>query len=125
MPNPTQKPLATNRTLDLSPEELEKVQRARAKMEDRKATPVDAEWKLIAEFGTYYGWAGVEAILNNEISIDVFTQLLKGGREVWNDQLHDRSKAHFRATAAATSADKVKVFNKLASLLPKSGGGAA
>ncbi len=65
--------------LEISPQDLEKVNKSRSQAEGLK---VDAEQLFIAEFGKHYGWSGVMAILNNEIDSETATWLLQGARKV-------------------------------------------
>lgn len=38
--------------------------------------------ELLAEFGSYYGWAGVQSALRNEMTADTFLELLLQGRRL-------------------------------------------
>lgn len=86
-----------------------KVQRARAKSELK--TKVNDTWLFIAEFGTYYGWDGVKAIRNNEISMEEVEVLMMGARKVWNGKLYDHMTAAFVGAGSAQSKKPSKTFN--------------
>lgn len=95
--------------LELSQDELKKVAAARAK---REPTKVDENWLFIAEFGFYYGWGGIQAILNNEITMNVANTLLTGARKVWSGQLYDHTTAAFIGSSSAQSKKPSQAFKK-------------
>lgn len=98
-----------SRKLELSQDELNRVAAARAKNE---ATKVDENWLFIAEFGFYYGWDGIQAILNNEITMDVANTLLAGARKVWSGRLYDHSMASFIGASSAQAKKPNQIFKK-------------
>ena len=55
----------------------------RMQKREREENRVTSEIYLIAEFGFYYGWEGVRAIRNNEITLKEVFVLLEGARKVW------------------------------------------
>lgn len=55
----------------------------RMQKREREENRVTSEIYLIAEFGYYYGWEGVRAIRNNEITLKEVFVLLEGARKVW------------------------------------------
>lgn len=93
--------------LKLTPEEVAKVERAKAVHEGNRIEP---EEMLVAEFGYYYGWEGVEAILTNRISTSTMMKLLKGARKVWYSKLIDSSIATYTATGAVNSKNPKKTM---------------
>lgn len=98
-----------SRKLELSQDELNKVAVARAKNE---ATKVDENWLFIAEFGFYFGWDGVRAILNNEITMDVANILLTGARKVWSGHLYDHATASFIGSISSQTKKPSQTFKK-------------
>lgn len=96
--------------LELSAEELAKVNKARAKHETFK---IDPEQLVIAEFGKHYGWAGVTAVLNNEISGEQMTWLLEGARRVDKGYLYDQARASLIGSVASQSKKIGDTFKKL------------
>lgn len=98
-----------SRKLELSQDELDKVAKSRARNE---STKVDENWLFIAEFGYYYGWDGVQAILENEIGMDVANILLAGARKVWNGHLYDHATASLIGAASARSKKPNQTFKK-------------
>lgn len=98
------------RRLELKPEDLAKVAKARGL--DQKAT-VDPEWRTIAEFGTFFGFDAVMAVLNNEISGDEMTELILGARAVQQDKNRDTAQATFIASVSSQSKKPQETFNKL------------
>lgn len=84
--------------VELSPEEQKRVARTRRKNTDVEIEP---EWMFIAEFGYFYGWGGVQAILNNEIPTDVSVTLLEAARRVFYKQNYHQANGTFAATVAA------------------------
>lgn len=91
---------AKPKPLELTPQELAKVQRTRARSEVSKLEP---EWEIVAEFGYYYGWEAIAAILNNEISFEIVERLLRGARRVRYGKVIDYAVATEVAVASAHS----------------------
>lgn len=89
-----------SRRLKLTPEEEAKVARMKQRAEGVK---VDSEWLFIAEFGYYYGWEGVQAILKNEISFAEANMLLQGAIKVWYGKLVQMGRVTYTANAASQS----------------------
>lgn len=96
--------------LELTPEELAVVARRKRQNEPVKVSP---EELFIAEFGYYYGWEGVVALVNNQVSMTDANTLLTGARKVWNAKMVDVASAVFTASAAAQSGKRAKqIMNK-------------
>lgn len=95
--------------LELSPEDLEKVNRNRAK---REAVQIDEEQLFIAEFGMLYGFEGIKAILNNEIDSETAVWLLLAGRKMENLNQYKRTQAAFIGAAAAKAKKPSAAFKK-------------
>lgn len=95
--------------LVLSPEDLEKIRKRR---EREDAIKVDDNWMFIGEFGYYYGWEGVLAILDNQIDFDTAQLLLQASRKVWAGKVYDMGRANFIGAAAARTKKPVDTFNK-------------
>lgn len=95
--------------LPFSPEEKAKVQ---ANKERREATAVDKEWMFIAEFGRYFGYDGVKAILNNEIDLGTATMLLNGARKSYYSDVIDTGIAQYSALVASKSKTAGSTFKK-------------
>lgn len=91
--------------LELTTDELAKISQRKRRDEKIKVSP---EELFIAEFGYYYGWNGMLAILNNEITMDDANILLTGARKVWNAHMIDTASIMFTASAAAQSGKKAK-----------------
>lgn len=96
--------------LEISAEDLAKVQRARARGDKTK---VNAPWLYLAEFGYYYGWQGIEAIRNNEITKAEADKLLSGARKVWSMKVYDYATANLIGSASANSKKPSQTFKKL------------
>lgn len=97
--------------LEISPEDMEKVIRARERNESK--VKVNEEWLFISEFGTYYGWEGVLAIMNNEISLEVAEMLLLGARKVWDGKVYDHATASFIGSVASQQKKPSTLFKKM------------
>ena len=103
----------TNGLLNLSPEELEKVTKAREKAEGKRdADNVDPETYLISEFGYYFGFEGIKSLLNNEIDLETAVVLLAGARKVWYAQLSEMGNVQFISAQAAASTKPGQNFQK-------------
>lgn len=103
-PQQSQKPKKYKPT----PEELAKVARLKGEVEAKYVSP---EWRMLAEFGYYYGWEAVMSVMTNEIDIDTFNNLLAGARKVWAGQIVDMGQMTFTAHAAAQSKNPQRVMN--------------
>lgn len=97
------------KTLQIRPEDLAKIQNRKAQDEKLK---VDAEWLALAEFGNYYGWGGVQAILNNDIDGDTMVMLLQGARKIEARRFYDSAKASFIGGVSANSKKPTQTFTK-------------
>lgn len=95
--------------LQLSDQELDKLAKFK---QARTSIPVDKEWLEIAEFGYYYGFTGIQTILNDEIDIDTVQMLLAASRKVWAGQALDIAQATFAATASAQAKKPSTAFKK-------------
>jgi len=98
------------RSLDISSEDLAKIQSARGLAE--RAT-VDPEWRAIGELGVHYGWQAVEAVLANTITGEEMTQLLLAARAVNKDKSKAMAQATFIATISGQSKKPGETFKKL------------
>lgn len=102
--------------LELSPEDLEKVNRNRAQ---REAVQIDEEQLLIAEFGKHYGFEGVRAILSNEIDSETVLWLLLAGRKVDHLSQFKAAQAAFIGAAASKAKKPSSAFKKATEKLLK------
>lgn len=91
--------------LELTPEDLAKVRRAKLKADKLAISPEEA---FVAEFGYYFGWEGVLAIENNDIDIKTASKLLRGAQKVWYGKLIEQAYITYTANAAAQSGKKAK-----------------
>lgn len=80
---------------DPTPEELEKI--ARLKGETQDTVIVTPEMYFLAEFGYYFGWPGVLAIENGDITLEKAGQLIAATRKVWYTKLYEQSITGFYA----------------------------
>jgi hypothetical protein len=108
-PNP---PQANPNYLKLKPEDEAKA-KARKEAEEEQESRVDQEWFIIAEFGYYYGYAGIEAILNNKIPLSTVIVLVEAARKVWYGKVQDMSHGSLVAHMASRAGKKAtSVFSK-------------
>jgi hypothetical protein len=106
-----QTPQPPNRQyLEIKPEDLAKVARNRLKREN--ALKIDPEQLFIAEFGKHYGWAGVQALLNDEVDMQTAIWLLEGARRIDHRTTFVMAKASFIGAGAARSKKPVDTFKK-------------
>lgn len=68
--------------------------------DEAEGVKVNAQIYLTAEFGYYFGWEGVQAVRNDEISFDEMFALLEGARKVWYKKLTEEN--HIISTAVAS-----------------------
>lgn len=64
---------------------------------------LDDSNRIIAEFGILYGFAGVEAILNDRVDLDTVLWLIEGGRKVKAAETYNTASASFLAILSANS----------------------
>lgn len=97
--------------LELTPEDLEKVNRSRAK---RESTQIDEEQLFIAEFGKHFGWGGVAAILNNEIDSQTAVWLTLAARKIDKRGIFNQAQAVFAGVASSKAKKPSAAFKKVA-----------
>lgn len=94
--------------------ELTKEEKAKLGKVLQTNSNVDPEWMIIAEFGGYFGYDGIRAIMNNEIDLDVVEVLVESKRKIWDKQMLDIAEATLASAAAAQSGKKAgSVFQSL------------
>lgn len=72
--------------------------------EDLDGVKVNPQVYLVAEFGYYYGWQGIQAVREDKISFDEMFALLEGARKVWYKKLTEQN--HIITTAVASTLAK-------------------
>lgn len=94
--------------LQLKPEDEA---RLLARASSRSTTPkIDAEHLVIAEFGMYFGWGGIEAIFNDAISGDTMEWLLEAARRVDIRNQFNGASGTFTAVASANAKHPSQAF---------------
>ena len=93
---------AQPRQLELTPEDMAKVLKRKRQVEASKIK-VPPEELFVAEFGVHFGWEGMVALMNNQITMDDAQSLLAGARKVWDGRLVDMASVIFTANAAVQS----------------------
>ena len=99
----------SQRVLQLTPEEQAKVNRVKQRHD---ALKIDPEWQFTAEFGYYYGFDGIRAIRNNEITLEDAETLLMAANKRWNRKVIDIANATYTSVAAANAGKKGKRIMK-------------
>lgn len=98
----------------MTPEDREKVEsRFKARMEKNEVAAenlVSSEVYIVSEFGYYFGWAGIEAIRKNEITLEEAYALLEGARKVWYTKLLEESRSRSTSVGAVLSKNGNKVY---------------
>ena len=101
----------------MQPQKLELTQAQLQRIAQRKAqdqaTKVDSEWLAIAEFGMYFGWQAVKAVLNDTITSAEMFMLLEGARKVNKLKLYNETRAVFIGTASANSKKPSQTFKRM------------
>lgn len=97
--------------LELSEDDLRKVRLAKARDASHKLEISD-EWLTISEFGVYYGYDGVRAILRNEITLDKVRILITGAKKLEARLLYNQAKNNFYAFRATNTKKPTDQFNK-------------
>lgn len=83
------------------PEEFESTLKARNQLDE--SNQVEREWRLLSEFGMFYGWDAIKDVRNNKIDTDTFNMLIKAGRKIEAQRIVDYAHATFSAVAATKS----------------------
>lgn len=104
------KPQANPNRLEISEEDRLKVAKLKS---SKEATKVEVEWLITAEFGYYFGYAGIEAIMNNDISLEIVGKLLAGAHKIDSRKTYDNAFAMFVGGLAANSKNAQASFKKL------------
>lgn len=103
------RPKPQAKRLEISEKDLAKARAIKARHEGAKVSP---EWRFIGEFGYFFGFDGVRAIINNEISLDVAYQLIRGARKTYYATVVDAAVAVQTAYAATKSKNPRSVMTK-------------
>lgn len=98
--------------IEISSELKERLERKRRASDVNIGYEVTEEQVQIAEFGQYYGWGGVMAILNNEIDTSTFQWLLQAARKNKARQLYENMNGTYLATLAVKTDTPEKYFEK-------------
>lgn len=92
---------------------LARFNRRMAKRDEEK-NRISNEMYIVAEFGYYFGWDAVQAIRNNEITLEEVFALTEGARKVWYSKLVETGNVMRVATDSsnplAKKAQKQKAF---------------
>lgn len=98
-----------NNLLDMmTPEEqkkmLDRFKERTGQKEDSDGVKVNPQIYLVAEFGYYYGWQGIQAVREDKLSFDEMFALLEGARKVWYKKITEQN--HIITTAIASALAK-------------------
>lgn len=98
----------------MTPEDREK---ALARFRQRTArqetqNKISSEIYILAEFGYYFGWQGIEAFRRNEITFEEAFALLEGARKVWYNKLLEQGRMTTTAVATPISKHGAQTYNK-------------
>lgn len=96
----------------LSDSDLEKVKRLKG-----DTSPVhdgiDDQHMLIAEYGMYFGYPGMKAILDDEIQLDQVIWQILAARKIRSGIMYDISGAVLAATASVNTDNPSKTYKEL------------
>lgn len=102
--------------LDLMSEEdkSKALTRFKRRMErsDKFDNRIPNEVYIVAEFGYYFGWEGIRAIRNDEITLAEANALLEGARKVWYAKLVEQARAGQISTGSVFSKHPNDSFKK-------------
>lgn len=84
----------------ITPEEKERMSKYKRKETPRKASPSS---RILAEFGSLYGWTAVRDALENNISPKLMLNLIKEGRRLHNIRLAEQYRLTFECLTSAFS----------------------
>lgn len=101
----------TKRYLELRPEHSDFIEKRQQK-ESSKVT-LDENQMFIAEFGFYYGWGGVQAILSDSIELSTAVWLLEAARRLENKYIYNIALGNYIGSGSVNSANPPETFKKL------------
>lgn len=84
----------------ITPEEKERMSKYKRKETTCKTSP---SARILAEFGTLYGWTAVRDALENNISPNLMLNLIKEGRRLCNIRLAEQYRLTFECLTSAFS----------------------
>lgn len=101
-------------------EEIARAQALRDKMLQDEDTPVDESWVFLAEFGMYFGYEGIRAILSNDPYLEGgrAEELLRAARVVHSRNVIDHGqavRAGVRSALSNKGTDAIETFKTLLS----------
>lgn len=73
---------------------------------------ISNEMFILAEFGYYYGWEAVQAVRNNDITMQEMYALLEGARKVWYLKLCEQGKMTTTSVSCSLSKHPKSDFEK-------------
>jgi len=65
-----------------------KAREARIEAQDDKIT---REWLGLAEFGYYFGWDGIKAVIDDVITLEQMKMLIDGARKIHSSEMIDHA----------------------------------
>lgn len=103
---------------DLSPEDLAKVERARASTEGH--LKVDTQWMLLTEFAMKFGWQAYLDVKADKIELPEMLTLLEASRKLDNFALYRAAQASFIGSGSAQTKKPSNTFKQLTRRIIKS-----
>jgi len=91
---------------------MARYKRRMEKRDNGEDNRISSEIYIVAEFGYYFGWLGIAAIRNNEITIEEVFGLLEGARKVWYSKLVDQARAQQVSTASVLAKSPNTAFKR-------------
>lgn len=108
---PLKKP--TNpKLIEITPELKAKLERKKAAARINIGYEITQEHLDIAEFGEYYGWPGVKAVLDNDIDTSTYTWLLEASRRNRVRRQYEDANVTYLASLAVKTDKPEKFFEK-------------
>lgn len=98
----------TPKNPELSKEDLEKIERLRKRT---TGVEVDEFWYFIGEFGYYYGYDGISAILDNKITLDAARTMLQAAIKVRHGIMVEQTSLLYNALIASNSKRGKSIIN--------------
>lgn len=99
--------MAEKKYLQLKPEDQAKVDLAR-ELHEARSTKISQEFMLVAEFGYYFGFEAIKALLEDYIELEQAQKLIEGARVLEATRTYDMARA-----GIASRANKSKQFQQV------------
>lgn len=87
------KPKKTNLLDLMSDKDKAKVKARQDRLDAERASFITREWLGLSEFGVYFGWEAIMAVLTDVIELPQMNMLIRGARNIHSGHVYDQAVA--------------------------------